>query len=54
MATLGTFLMRILAKVPVALGTLACSALFATAASKALAHSCVVKKLMQTPEKVAG
>ena len=54
MATLGIFLMRILAKVPVALGTLACSALFATAASKALAHSCVVKKLMQTPEKVAG
>ena len=53
-ATLGTFVMVILANHPVALATLACAALFATAASKALAHSFVVKKLMQTPEKVAG
>ena len=53
-ATLGTLLFVILSKVLVALATLAFSALFATAASKALAHCCVVRTLIQPCVKVAG
>ena len=41
-------------KIPVALASLAFSAFFATAASKALAHGCVVREETQTSEKVAG
>ena len=53
-ATLGFFLFPILSKALVALASSAFSALFATVASKALAHGCVVRELTLTSEKGAG
>ena len=53
-ATLGLFLRPILSKALVALASSAVSACFATVASKALAHGCVVRELTLTYEKVAG
>ena len=53
-AALSIFRSPTLSKRPLALANFAFSGLFATAASKALAHGCVVREFTQTSEEVAG